>query len=509
MSKNLKKLILVLLFLSLTPTFVRFLYYEVKYTSIQNLSSNPIYDLKSVETFPSSKALQLLSGFKNQKIFTFRQADIINSQGNSWIDNFDPRSLPFYATKSDQELFRSLKAANIGYILVPNYTWPTIYNTQFESLLANPRFTTPLISTVSLNSPTSYYQLFKVEERKLTLTCRSKSITESNFATTQEGITTRLLNSLIGIPTGYHSGLEDINLKSLDQIGNLGLNRKNVFRKISSNLNWYDEDFFKVSNRNLIIRVRLNSDSLVSLWVQGISNSSIKRNLFQYGRLVNASEDLSRFGQVEVASNSLLESDIGEIKLFLSSFGGPESISAPLEVEICEIEEDSSREFKDSKVLLGDLESELKIDLNSCDKDGFCPDDFVMGDWWNKLSANFRAFVYRGYKFTERLYGPIDNLRENLSHYFDYDPKELEAKVLRCTMNCPKNGFISISWTNRNGFRTNIPIGFAEIIGNQGIEVYLPKFSGSSRPSIVIRKYSGTNHGSSTFQIWSQDVKKQ
>ncbi len=171
MNKFFRLFLIFTIFLSLTPTAARFVFYEYKYADFANFQSSPVRNLIEVDKHPAAEALRILAKHPTRKVFTFRQSDVISLNRQGWIDNFDPRAIIFFEAKSENDLFKLLLKHEIKYILVPTYTWPTIYNTNFAKLLSNPNYTEPQIANITLNSDTDNYQLFLVRENNVSIYC--------------------------------------------------------------------------------------------------------------------------------------------------------------------------------------------------------------------------------------------------------------------------------------------------------------------------------------------------
>jgi hypothetical protein len=117
--------------------------------------------------FSSSDAIKILRASNPADgVITFRQADLIHSIENPWLDNFDPRFAEFLELNSAELLHADLLRKGYKYIHVPPYTWPTIYRTAFQELLANPKFSVPLVPNVgSYSGVIDKAQLFRLNDR--------------------------------------------------------------------------------------------------------------------------------------------------------------------------------------------------------------------------------------------------------------------------------------------------------------------------------------------------------
>jgi hypothetical protein len=429
---------------------------------------------------------------------------------NNWIDNFDPRAMSFYDAKSDKELFDSLRRNGIKYVLVPHYTWPTIYNTQFKSFLSNPKYSTPMIENIDFKSKKSYYQLFEIKENSPVVSCRKRTFVEATFLKPKGGISARLFDTALGIPITYQGSMERFNLERKSASRNLGLNPRSILRDFSPNLNWYDPGFFETKSRKISVRVKLNSDSLVSLQVQGILNRSAKRNLFEATRLVNVAEDFNVSGDVDLSALILVPRSLGEIKLFLSSANGPSGLAGPAIVEICEIREGLKQSLKKEILINSGYDkkiAELELDFSNCNHTGFCLNPDYPTGLRDQLSFFAKNAVKSVYKFTERAYTPIDSLDQKLRQIFDFSGDDLEPIILRCSADCPQSGFVSLLWTNEFGFQTRLVLGLAAEVNAVGLSAFAPNFTTMKNPKIYLSDYAGTYKGSVTYEIWSERVK--
>ena len=203
MNRVIRIVLVLILCLSIVPTATRFLYYEYKFANLGNLTLSPIANLKNVENFPSNKALTILSKDPTARVLTFRQSDLISLDRRNWIDNFDPRAAVFFQAESELELFELLVKSKIKYVLVPNYTWPTIYNTKFRDLLSNPVYSKPQITNVTLDSKSDTYQLFLIQKNRISSSCVQKVVEGNTFLGEKGGLPSRLFDALLGIPTTF------------------------------------------------------------------------------------------------------------------------------------------------------------------------------------------------------------------------------------------------------------------------------------------------------------------
>jgi hypothetical protein len=51
-------------------------------------------------------------------------------------------------------------------------------------------------------------------------------------------------------------------------------------------------------------------------------------------------------------------------------------------------------------------------------------------------------------------------------------------------------------------------LGTSQEIDGKFVQVFIPSLSNVSKPQIVLRNYSGPPTGKTTYEVWSEDVKK-
>lgn len=103
----------------------------------------------------------------DSKVFTFRQADLVLSVKQSVIDNFDPNLNSLYVSGDFKKFFDK---EDVRYVYLPNYSWPTFYNTALGSTLTDLSSFEPLFSRSDFISEqgTDIYQLLqKVDNSKI------------------------------------------------------------------------------------------------------------------------------------------------------------------------------------------------------------------------------------------------------------------------------------------------------------------------------------------------------
>jgi hypothetical protein len=511
MNRIVRKALVFIICLSIIPTATRFVYYEYKFASLSNLKSSPISNLKDVENFPSSKALTLLSNDPTARVLTFRQSDLISLDRRNWIDNFDPRAAAFFQAESEYDLFELLRESRIKYILVPNYTWPTIYNTKFMSLLSNPAYSEPLIPNVTLNSKSDSYQLFLIRKSKTSTSCVQEVIKDVRFFREKGGLPSRLFDALLGIPTTYQGSLQDVNISDLNKFENLGLNQSTLLRNLKGDVDWYNDGSQEYSSSRLIVKVKTKSSSLIKLSVQGISQRTEFRNLLKVGRLVNVAESLSAGKTTSLGGQFLASPDVGSIRIFLSSFSGPEKISNQVQLQICQVKDNlgvSEPPLENTEVALSNQPTNLALNLQNCDNSGTCESTARDEPFWKRLNLGARSVLKSGYMLTQKIYTLNDRTDLKLQEVFNYTESSLLPYSFRCISNCPSSGLISLEWTNLYGFRTRIILAASKEVDGTYSQVFVPLLSNKIEPEIVLTRYSGTSTRNAIYEFWREDVKR-
>jgi hypothetical protein len=511
MSKISRTLILFLLFVSVIPTASRFFYYEYKFSSIENIYKSPIKDLRNVESFPSGKALQILSNDPTGRVFTFRQADFVSLNRSNWIDNFDPRAKDFYLATSEAELFKRLIENEVKYVMVPNYSWPTIYNTVFKQLLSNPFYSKPLIENIAISEKTDSYQLYKIQRNQVSVSCSSLIEENVTFLKKKGSLTSRAFDSLLGIPTGYQSGLDKIKVSDFNKFENIGLNKSMFSRLAYGSVDWYQGEDLSLDTRRLIIKVQINSDSLVSLSVQGISSQSIYRNLLKSGRLVNVTEARAANGQVSLNAQVLLAQDVGSIRIYLRSFAGPRDILGPISIQICEVSETAETnevEIDKHSFKVADMPYRLSLDLENCDFEGVCQPKSANSGIFNAFNQEIRSLLQGAYHLTQKLFSLFKSLDAKLLRVFEFAEEELQPYTFRCVSGCPESGIVSLEWTNRYGFITSLILSPSEKVFDSSYRIFAPSDLDLLNPHVVLSNYSGSSKGTVAYEFWREYVKK-
>jgi hypothetical protein len=511
MIKISRALTLFLLLVSVVPTASRFFYYEYKFASMQNIHQSPIKNLTNVESFPSGKALQILSSDPTGRVFTFRQADFVSLNRNDWIDNFDPRAKDFYLATSEEELFKRLIENKIKYVMVPNYSWPTIYNTVFKQLLSNPVYSKPLIENIALNEKTDSYQLYKIQRDQVSVSCSNLIEESATFLKKKGSLTSRAFDSLLGIPTGYQSGLQKIKVEDFNKFENIGLNKSMISRLAYGAVDWYAGEDLSLEARRFIIKAQINSNSLISLSAQGISSQIIYRNLLKSGRLVNVTEARAADGQVSLSAQVLLAPDVGSFRIYLRSFAGPKDILGPLSIQVCGVSETTETnevEIDEQSFELSDMPYRLSLDLETCDIEGKCQPKEESASIISKLNLEIRSFFQGAYHLTQKFFSLFKSLDAKLLRVFEHTEEDLEPYLFRCASRCPESGMVSLEWTNRSGFMTSLNLSQSEQVFDSSYRVYAPSDLALLSPRMVLSNYSGPTNGTVVYEFWRENVKK-
>lgn len=511
MSKFSRSLIIFLLLVSVVPTASRFLYYEYKFASIENIHQSPIKNLQNLENFPSGKALQILSSDPSGRVFTFRQADFVSMNRNNWIDNFDPRAKAFYLATSEEDLFKRLIENKIKYVMVPNYTWPTIYNTVFQQLLSNPFYSKPLIENIALSGKTDSYQLYKIQRNQVSVSCSSLIEENVTFLKKKGSLTSRAFDSLLGIPTGYQSGLDKIKVTDFNKFENIGLNKSMILRLAYGSVDWYDAGDLSRDIRRLIIKVQINSNSLVSLSAQGVSNQSTYRNLLKSGRMVNVNEARAANGQVSLNAQVLLAQDVGSIRIYLRSFAGPRDILGPISIQVCGVSETAETnevEIDKQSFKVADMPYRLSLDLENCDFEGVCQPKNENSGIINAFNLEIRSLFQDAYHLTQKFFSLFKSLDAKLQRVFEFAEEDLKPYTFRCVSGCPESGVVSLEWTNRYGFMTSLLLSPSEEVFDSSYRIFAPGDLVLLNPHVVLRSYLGSSKGTVVYEFWREYVKK-
>jgi hypothetical protein len=511
MGKFSRSLIVILLLVSVVPTASRFFYYEYKFASIDNIYQSPIKNLRNVESFPSGKALQILSRDPNGRVFTFRQADFVSLNRNNWIDNFDPRAKDFYLATSQEDLFKLLIENKIKYIMVPNYSWPTIYNTVFKQLLANPLYSKPLIENIALNEKTDSYQLYKIQRDQVSVSCSTLIEESATFLKKKGSLTSRAFDSLLGIPTGYQSGLQKIKVADFNKFENIGLNKSTISRLAYGSVDWYQGEDLSLDTRRFIIKAQINSNSLVSLSAQGISSQKIYRNLLKSGRLVNVTEARAANGQVSLSAQVLLDPDVGSFRIYLRSFAGPKDILGPLSIQVCGVSETTETnevEIEEKSFKLADMPYRFSLDLETCTIEGICAPKTENATIITKFNLEIRAFLQGAYHLTQKFFSLFKSVDTKLLRVFEFAEEEMAPYSFRCVSGCPDSGLVSLEWTNRYGFMTSLNLSQSEQVFDSSYRVFAPRDLALRSPRVVLSNYLGSSNGTVVYEIWREYVKE-
>ena len=461
-------------------------------------------DFINEDRFSSSEALRYLARLQDKKVFTFRQSDLIMIRSSNWIDNFDPRSRIFYEAKSEEELFKLLKSNGISFVLMPNYSWPTSYNTYFQSLLANPIYSTPLLQTINMNSRSDQYQLFKIEERKVSTSCETINFQKEILYAPDESIASRALYAFLGVPPNIQSGLTRFDPRASKNILDITRDQKGFLRSLNHTIDNYDRPEFPDATNRIRIRVELKSDSLISLKVRGIGRKSEDSNLLQFSRLINVGEDLDKQGNVEIVSQVLTSNDVGQLQLFLSATSGSDAFYGDVRLQVCRIDvlDDNSRTVAPfmKKIRIG-VPKTVQADLTSCKSDSPCV-TYLGKRTTNRLKfEGFEQALQRIYQGTSKLYTPFPSLSAKLNNYFAYEEGDLQRYRINCLKACPVSGTVYVSWTNAHGFLNRFWVFDITSPSSQVEEVYLPNLTKSGDVALEFSNLKGDNSEPTIYEL--------
>jgi hypothetical protein len=511
MNRFFRVLLILIVLISSISTTARFLFYEYKFSNIENLYQSPIKSLQNVENFPSSSALTIISKSENARVFTFRQADLVSLDRRNWIDNFDPRAKKFFLAKNQSELYKLLLESQIRYILVPSYSWPTLYNTRFAELLANPGYSEPLIATVSTDPKVDRYQLFEIKKNLFSISCSEKLIGDVRLLRKAGGLSVRIFDGLLGIPSSFQGSLQEFDPSELNRLEYIGLNKSSILRIIEGEPNWYDKNPLKTDSSRLVIHATTESNSLVSLSVQGVSQRNVSRNLLEVGRLINVAESRSSNDSVLLTAQIKVTPDVGSLRIYLSSFSGPSEITEPVQLRICVVDDNfksSPSISKDAFSPIVDQSFKVDLDLRKCNANGGCVGSILTYSSWKKFTSRARILVQAGYRLTLRVTSLNDGLAKKLQRIFMYSEQDLEPYFLRCSSGCPDSGIASLEWINGAGFRSSLILAPSVEIKNGDVEVFLPKNVTYSHPEITLRNYTGKSNRTVVYEFWRENAKR-
>ena len=477
MHKNLHRLLILSLCLSLIPTSTRFSFYEYKYANFKYLTGNSMIDFKNESRFPSSEALKYLANHPDKRVFTFRQSDLLTSRESNWIDNFDPRAKAFLEAESVKELFELLKKNKISFVLVPNYSWPTMYNSYFQELLGDPRYSTPLIETIDFDQTIDQYQLYKIKEENISTFCQQTNVLTEEFYAPTESPQVRLFYSVLGVPGNIQSTLSKIDVEKRKNFTDFTKDEKSILRSLNRSVSWYDKSSPTTNSKRLIIRVKLKSGSLVSLKAQGVSTRFDSLNLPMFSRIVNVGEDLDTQGDIGIVTQILKAEKVEEVKLFLSTTGGVDLLKGDIDLEVCTVKVwDQQYENplqEQNQFRLGDP-TLIRINLFNCDLNEICKIPVSNKSSGDSRLHSFRDLLKDLYQSTEKLYSPFEVVSTQMQKFFNYVPGDLEKYSFECLEVCPTEGLIYAHWTNSHGFRNQIIISYVAEDSAQKLNVFLP-----------------------------------
>jgi hypothetical protein len=129
-----------------------------------------------------------------EKTLVFRQADFTLHGKGPWLDNFDTALEPLYNLESVGEAHAWLRAHNVRFVLVPDYTFPTYYRTVVGRLLADQRY-------VEAISGHRGFKLFELREAPIAANCTSIPQAEQRLVTwLEKGGWLLTLSRVSGLP---------------------------------------------------------------------------------------------------------------------------------------------------------------------------------------------------------------------------------------------------------------------------------------------------------------------
>lgn len=128
----------------------------------------------------------------------FRQADFTLYGTGRWLDNFDNALTELYGLSSVQEAHAWLRARNVRFVVLPNYTFPTLYRTVLGDLLADPHYVDPLITHQG-------FRLFRLEDDAREISCSNLDLSGLEVQTFRDkppatSALWSLVNSTLGSP---------------------------------------------------------------------------------------------------------------------------------------------------------------------------------------------------------------------------------------------------------------------------------------------------------------------
>lgn len=106
-----------------------------------------------------------------ERVLTFRQPDYAYYVGTPWIRDIDPTLLHIYHAQTVQEAHRMLRERNVRYVFLPNYMWPTLYNTQIMRLIGDPAYSTKVAEHQG-------YSMYRLHDVPANFACKPVPATE-------------------------------------------------------------------------------------------------------------------------------------------------------------------------------------------------------------------------------------------------------------------------------------------------------------------------------------------
>jgi len=115
--------------------------------------------IKKLDKWSNHGVIEKINSIENDKlIYTFIPADMHYSS-KKMLSFLDARCAPIYLAKNKKELLKELKKLNVGYLHVPNYSFPTIYNTKIPHLLMDEEW-------ITLAHESNGFKLFSINGQK-------------------------------------------------------------------------------------------------------------------------------------------------------------------------------------------------------------------------------------------------------------------------------------------------------------------------------------------------------
>lgn len=102
----------------------------------------------SNSNFPGGRVVEYIRNEtpEGSRYLIYRQAEFAYYlPDRSWIYDFDPKIIDFYALETPESAFNYMQAESIDYVFVPNYMPATLYNSQMVNVIGDPALATELI----------------------------------------------------------------------------------------------------------------------------------------------------------------------------------------------------------------------------------------------------------------------------------------------------------------------------------------------------------------------------